>query len=101
MIEYEGNKYELKYSLKRIEIIENAMKKSIMSCLQNGFMSINELTICTLYGMKKEGADAFLDPKKAKTIVEDILSEDGSYYMLIDKVAEALERDCPFFFPAG
>ncbi len=101
MIEYEGQKYELKYSLKRISIIENAIKKPIMSVVQNGFLTITELTACLAYGMKKEGADAFLNPRKATEIVEQLLEEDGGYLTLINEVAGALQRDCPFFFQAG
>lgn len=101
MIEYEGKSYELKFSLKRISIIENALKKPIMSMLQNGFMTISELSTCVAYGMIEEGADAYVNPKKALEIVNDILNEDGSYFNMSDELADALERDCPFFFRAG
>ncbi len=101
MIEFENVVYELKFSLKRIQMIENVIKKPIMSVLQNGFMTIQELTVCCAYGMKKDGADAFIDPKKGFKIIEQLLEEDGAYFSLSDKLAEVLERDCPFFFRAG
>lgn len=101
MIEYKGEMYELKYNVKRLEVIETALKKPLMAMIQQGFMSIGELKGCVAYAMKKQGADAFMNPKTAMDIVEDLLSEDGAYYRLTNEVAECLQRDCPFFFRAG
>ena len=101
MIEYKGEMYELKYNVKRLEVIENALKKPIMSVIQQGVMSITELKGCIAYALKKQGADAFLNPKNAMNIVEELLNEDGAYYRLTNEVAECLQRDCPFFFRAG
>ena len=63
MLEYNGNTYELKYSIKRIEIIENAMKKPLMTVISKGHLSITELKCMIAYAAKKEGADAFMNPK--------------------------------------
>ena len=51
--------------------------------------------------MIKVGANAYEQPKKAAAIVEEMLNEAGAYRTLSDLVAEAIERDCPFFFPAA
>ena len=100
MLEYNGNTYELKYSIKRIEIIENAMKKPIMTAITSGYVSITDLKIMIAYAAKKEGADAFMNPKMGMEMVEYLLVEVG-YQKLTEEVAECLHRDCPFFFQAG
>lgn len=101
MLEYNGNTYELKYSIKRIEIIENAMKKPLMSVILKGQLSITELKCMIAYAAKKEGADAFMNPKVGMEMVEHLLEEPGGYVKLSEYVAECIERDCPFFFQAG
>ena len=52
MIELNGIKYELKYNLKRIELIEAASKKPLMSMLGSGFLTISDLTACVAYGLR-------------------------------------------------
>lgn len=102
MFEYNGVEYELKLNLKRISIIETVMKKSIAEIMnRGGAFSINELMTITSYAMIKVGANAYEQPKKAAAIVEEMLNEAGAYQTLSDLVAEAIERDCPFFFPAA
>ncbi len=53
-------------------------------------------------GSSKKGANAWEPPKKALTIADNILeNEPGSYAMMSDLIAEAMARDCAFFFPAN
>lgn len=101
MIEYNGTNYELRYSLKRVEMLENAIKKPLMSIVASGFLTLTELCACVGYGIKVEGAEGYLSPKQGMEIAEAKLKEDGAYISLSDEVADALERDCPFFFPKG
>lgn len=101
MFEYNGVNYELRYNIKRIEMIESATRKSVVSIMKKGALSINELKIMFAYGVCKEGTYAFELPKKALTMAEEMLGKTGSYIEMSDMVAEAIERDCPFFFPAG
>lgn len=100
MIEYRGSNYELRYSVKRIEMIENATGKSVVTMMRSGSLSLTELCACIGYAIKLEGAEGYLSPKQGIEIAEEKLKEQGAYFTLSDEVAEALERDCPFFFPA-
>lgn len=100
VLTYKGARYKLKYGLKRIEMIENTLGKSMVSIMQSGSMTITELTITFAYGLIKEDAYIFEPTKKAKEMAEEMLeAENGAYLKMSDMVADALERDCPFFFP--
>ncbi len=101
MFEYNGTSYDLKYNLKRIEMIEAVIKKPLMEIMQKGMMSVTELKVMVSYGAIKEGMNAYEPPKKALLMVDALLEEQGSYQLLSDCVAEALQRDCSFFFPAA
>ena len=101
MFEYNGKNYNIKFNIKRIEMIENTLKKSVVSVMQSGALSVHELKVMFAYGAIKEGANAFEPPRKALDMADDMLSHPGSYAMMSDMVAEAIERDCAFFFPAA
>lgn len=101
-IEVNGVNYELKYSLKRIEMIENATGTPIMSEMyrNKSMLSISSLKIYFAYGLKLEGADVFLPTAKALEIAETAI-ETAGYPRTVEVVVEALQRDCPFFFQEG
>lgn len=102
MIQYKNKKYYLKYNLKRVQMIENAIKKPIMEVMRSGNLSIQELIAIVGFGMVPEHGNYSINPKNGFKIAEDILNtQKGSYLTLSDEVAVALERDCPFFFPAA
>lgn len=99
MLEYEGKRYELKYGLKRIELIENATSSPVMAELvkNKGMLSINQLVNYFAYGLKEEESDVFVPVKKGIEIAETLIKNEG-YVSICGIVLEALERDCPFFF---
>ncbi len=102
ILTYKGTRYKLKYGLKRIEMIENTLGKSMVSIMQSGSMTITELTVTFAYGLIKEDAYIFEPTKRAKELAEELLeAESGAYQKISDMIADALERDCPFFFPKG
>lgn len=102
ILTYKGTRYKLKYGLKRIEMIENTLGKSMVSIMQSGSMTITELTVTFAYGLIREDSYVFEPTKKAKEMAEKMLeAENGAYLKMSDMVADALERDCPFFFPKG
>ncbi len=102
ILAYKGTRYKLKYGLKRIEMIENTLGKSMVSIMQSGSMTITELTVTFAYGLIREDAYNFEPTKKAKEMAEELLeAESGAYLKMSDMVADALEKDCPFFFPKG
>lgn len=102
MIEYNGTNYELRYSIKRIEMIEKATDKSLISIMKSGAPTLFDLCACIAYGLKIEGASGYISPQQGMEIAENKLKEGaGSYELLAGEVSEAVERDCPFFFPKG
>lgn len=102
ILTYKDTRYKLKYGLKRIEMIENTLGKSMVSIMQSGSMTITELTVTFAYGLIREDSYVFEPTKKAKEMAEELLeAESGAYQKISDMIADALERDCPFFFPKG
>lgn len=101
MIEYQDKLYELKFNLKRVELIEAAMGKSIMAaCVaadKNGLMQLRDLKAFYAYGLKETGAPVFVAPGAAREICEGLIEEIG-YIPTVRLVQAALMRDLPFFF---
>ena len=100
MIEYNGNKYNYKFTLPRVEKIEKAIGKPILSLLieNKGVISLENLKVLHENGLRTED-DNFVGEKIAKEMFEEVLNQKG-YAALLEELAEALQRDCPFFFPA-
>lgn len=99
MFEINGKTYVLKYNLKRVEMIENATGVPMMSDLYShkSMMGLTALKTYFAYGLKEEGADTFVAPKKGMEMAEAMIENEG-YLAVNGAVLEALERDCPFFF---
>lgn len=91
--------YELKYSLKRVESIENAIGTPLMAAITSnrGMMSLNQLKNCFCYGLKEAGSDVFIPISSGQKIFEQALNEHG-YAWIVSEVVDSLQRDCPFFF---
>lgn len=99
MFEINGETYVLKYNLKRVELIENAVGMPTMAELNEhkGLFGLSALKTYFAYGLKKEGAEVFVPPKKGMEMAEALIEKEG-YIAVNGAVLEALERDCPFFF---
>lgn len=99
MIEYGEKTYELKYGLKRVELIETATGSPMMAELSknSAMLGLSALKTYFAYGLKEEGVDAFVPPKEGMEIAESLIENEG-YIVVCGMVLEALERDCPFFF---
>lgn len=95
-------KYELKYSIQRINMIEAATGVPVMASMQKngGMLGIAEYETYFAYALKEEGSDTFVPFKEARELAKKYLVERG-YAEAITEVIEAIERDCPFFFQAG
>lgn len=102
MIEVNGKEYELKYNLKRIELIESVTGMPTMAELQRtrGMIGVTSLKAYFAYGLKEEGLDVFVAPKKGMEMCEQLIEAEG-YMNVCGMVLEAMQRDCPFFFPEG
>lgn len=99
MFEINGKTYVLKYNLKRVEMIENAVGMPTMAEMQShrGMLGLTSLKTYFAYGLKEEGSDAFVKPKEGMVMAEAMIENEG-YLAVNGSVLEALERDCPFFF---
>ena len=72
MITYGGKNYVLKYNMKRIELIEGVTNMPTLADLQRtrGLLSLASLKAYVAYGIKEDGADVLLNPKKGMEIAE-------------------------------
>lgn len=100
MFTFNETNYELEYSLKRLERIENLTGKATVPLIQetNGYFPIGPLKQYFGMALKKAGADTYLDLQTAYDIFAQIVKE-MSYAEVCGLVLEALSRDCPFLFP--
>ncbi len=98
---YDGKEYELKYNLKRIEMIESNTSLPTMAQISRtgGYFGISDLKVYLSTGLKEKGADVFVMPRPAEKIAEALIEKD--YMDACASVLEALERDCPFFFQSN
>lgn len=94
--EINGTTYELIYALKRVEMAENAIKKSVISVF-NEQPTIAEARTLAAMGLRQQGSAAWINPAQAIPIVTDYIEQNG-YLSLIEKVVNALMRDCGFLF---
>lgn len=95
-----GNEYELKYSMSRVEAIEIVTGEPLMSIFTKygGYLTISALKTYVAYGLKQVGAE-HVSPDDGLSIAERLIGENG-YADTNAWVMKALERDCPFFFRA-
>lgn len=95
--EFEDKTYEVKYTFKRIEMYEASHRPVMASFSQNGgSFSVGELRDLVAYGLKLEGG-GYVSPQQGREKGEYFIDEHG-YLAVFQTVAEALERDCGFFF---
>lgn len=99
MFEIGKKMYVLKYNMKRVEMIENAVGMPMMAELaaHKGMLGLTALKTYFAYGLKEEGADVFVKPKDGMEMAEKLIESEG-YIAVNGAVLEALDRDCPFFF---
>ena len=99
MFEFNGKEYDLKYNIKRVELIEAALNSSIMSSLaaNKGYLSIQQIKTHFAFALKEAGSDVFVKPKEGQEIAEALIEGTG-YEITTAQIIEALQRDCPFFF---
>lgn len=98
--EAEGKTYEIRYSMKRIEQYEASHRPIMSSFIQNGgAFSIAELKGLIAYGLKVEDG-GYVSPNQGMAMATNIIEQNG-YVEALSAVAEALERDCGFFFSQG
>lgn len=100
MFEFAEKQYELKYNLKRVEMIEDVTGIPTLATMQRTGMRISHLKVYLGYGLKEAGSDVFVATKTALDLAEQIVEEMG-FVAAMELVIETLQRDCPFFFRAG
>lgn len=99
MFTIEDKEYDIEFSQKRIEAIENNLNRSVMDIISrsNAMMTLKELKTFVSYGLKQTGATAFVNPAQGMQIANKLLEVNG-YARLLEAVFTAIERDCGFFF---
>ena len=102
MFEVKGKQYDLKFNLKRIELIENAINGSLVAVLAstNGMLPIGALKATLAYTMKETGSDSFVSFKQGQEMAESLIEANG-YTSVVTEVIEAVQRDCGFLFQEG
>lgn len=99
MFTFDKKNYCLKYNIKRIEMIEQVTEMPTLAEIRKtgGMLGLKSLKTYFAYGLKEEGADAFMPVQKGYEMCESLIERDG-YENIVAAVLEAIQRDCPFFF---
>lgn len=95
MVGTNGEVYELCYGVKRLEMAEAAIKKSVMQAF-DGTPTIRELCTVAAYGMKASGG-GWISPAQGIEVAERAV-EEGGFMTFYKEVTDALQRDCGFLF---
>lgn len=94
--------YELKFNLKRIDLIERVIGKPLFGVFiqSKGALTIGEIEAIFSYALKEVGSDTFVSAKEGTKYAEVLLETDG-LPVVTAAIIEKLQKDCPFFFQAG
>lgn len=96
--EVNGKTYEIKFSVLRAKMYEDATGVPLMTSFykNGGVFSITEITNLVAYGLRVEGG-GWVSPKQGRDMAMRLL-EENDYMALYEAVVDALQRDCGFFF---
>lgn len=97
-LELNGKQLELKYSIGRVEKIEATLGRSFGEMVGRGAFMLTEMKVLMGYALKyKEDGGGFLSPDQGMKFTEELIMKEGTQNVQ-NEIAEALMRDCPFFF---
>lgn len=101
MIEVNGRQYHLKFNIERLKLVENALKRPIITVYteHSGAFSISEMETIFRLCLKEDGADVFCSNKQASDIFKAALDTENGYVTVNNEIARQLNEDCPFLFP--
>lgn len=101
MLNIGGKHYELRYSLKRIALIEDAVGMPTVSELRkyNNLLRLSALKVYIAFGLKEAGSDQFVSTEDGAKLAE-LYVKDSGYYNANETVLKAIQKDCPFFLPS-
>lgn len=95
--ELNGKTYEIAYNIKRIEMYENNNTPVMATFSRNGgVFAIGQLKAIIAYGLRLEGGQ-WVSPSQGLQMAEKLIETNG-FLAMTEAVADALMRDCGFFF---
>ena len=100
MFEYREKTYDFKFSIGRIDLIEQRIGTSLISIIgkSSGAFPVSVLTASFGFAVKStDTPDVYLSYKDGKEMAEAMIEELG-YFTVNEMVADAMMRDLPFFF---
>lgn len=99
MFSYNGKEYELKFTLERIELVENYLKMPTVADIvqTNGAFSIGAIKTYFGYCLKEAGSDTFVPRKEGAQIAVDLMEKEG-YLKVNNMLIEKMSQDLPFLF---
>lgn len=101
MFEHNGREYRLKFNLERINLVESALNKPLLSIYteHQGVFTLSEMEKIFMVCLKENGSDYFVSNSNAKKIFEEMIQEENGYRKISDEIGKTLYEDCPFLFP--
>ena len=101
MLDIGGKQYELRYTLNRIALIEEAVGMPTVAELRkyNNLLRLSALKVYIAYGLQTAGTDHFVSIEDGARLADFYVKNSG-YYKANDVVLKAIQKDCPFFLPS-
>lgn len=96
MLTLNDEQYEVAFGARRIMLAEDAVGKSLIKVF-DGVPTLSELVTFLGYGLRRAGADAWLSPSQGRETALALVDANG-VKACCEEVAEAINRDCGFFF---
>lgn len=98
MFEFDGKEYELKYNLKRVEMIEDVTGAPTLRVISRNGMLLSQLKAYIGMGIvDTDNEEEMVSRKKGFDLAEKIIQTKGVVWANVE-VINALRRDCGFFF---
>lgn len=99
MFTYKEKDYELKFSLKQIELVENHCKKSLVADIvaTNGALPISTIKVFFGFCLKDLSNDKFVAQKEGAEIAEEMIKTEG-YLKVNNMIIQKMSEDVPFLF---
>lgn len=95
-LECNGKSYELSFGVKRLQMAEGAVGRSVIKVFED-MPTLSDLATVCGFGLKEEGAAAWVNPKQGVDLALGMIGELG-FMTVYKEVTEAVERDCGFLF---
>ena len=99
MFEYEGQRYEFRFNMRALRIVEDTIGRSILADMHQsqGMLPLGTLNAIFRNCLSRADGNGNIPNKQAEAICEAWMNDVG-YSSVLTEIIESLQRDVPFLF---